>query len=318
MTKILDVFGRAEGICIAASIYSLGYLLTAAATNAKIYLFARALSALGGQGIQLAQQIIVAGPSSPPSALSTSSPLFPADTTTLSNRGLITSTVSLPWLVTTWVGPPLGALFVRQGPAGYRAAYAVFGVLLPLVATVLFCTLYLEWRKIRTKALREGRTPSTRDLGFGVATRASWMGSHHSHHHRSLNTPHASPRKDRQPIPSSFRASLDSPDRQRPHSSYHPHPYTSPDLDPASELSDRERREVSTFTAAAHELNKRKRWNKSGWDKVKELWRDMDMVGLASLTVGCTLFLLPFTLATKTPESWASRTSPLLHSSLSL
>jgi hypothetical protein len=236
-----------------------------------------------------------------------------ADTTTLSNRGLITSTVSLPWLVTTWVGPPLGALFVRQGPAGYRAAYAVFGVLLPLVATVLFCTLYLEWRKIRTKALREGRTPSTRDLGFGVATRASWMGSHHAQHHRSATSPHSSPRKDRQPIPSSFRATLDSPDRQRPHSSYHStptsHPYISPTLDPSSELTEAEQRELSTFTVAARELNKRKRWNKSGWDKTKELWRDMDMLGLASLTVGCTLFLLPFTLAAKTPESWASRAS---------
>lgn len=64
MTKILDVFGRAEGICLAATLYSLGYIITAAATNARVYLAARALSALGGQGIQLAQQIIVAGASS--------------------------------------------------------------------------------------------------------------------------------------------------------------------------------------------------------------------------------------------------------------
>lgn len=132
-----------------------------------MYLAARALSALGGQGIQLAQQIIV------------------ADTTTLANRGLITSTISLPWILTTWIGPPLGAFFQRQGPAGYRAAYAVFGTLLPLVACVLFFTLCLEWRKIKQRAQAEGRKPNTRDLGFGVATRASWMSAHHHHqHHR--------------------------------------------------------------------------------------------------------------------------------------
>lgn len=64
MTKVLDVFGRAEGVCFAAALYSLGYLITAGATDVKVYVFARALSALGGQGIQLAQQIIVAGTSS--------------------------------------------------------------------------------------------------------------------------------------------------------------------------------------------------------------------------------------------------------------
>lgn len=63
MTKVLDVFGRAEGVCFAAALYSLGYLVTAGATDVKVYVFARALSALGGQGIQLAQQIIVAGES---------------------------------------------------------------------------------------------------------------------------------------------------------------------------------------------------------------------------------------------------------------
>ncbi|GAA6006045.1 hypothetical protein JCM10207_007324 [Rhodosporidiobolus poonsookiae] len=278
MTKILDVFGRAEGICIAATLYSLGYLITAAATDVRVYIFARALSALGGQGIQLAQQIIV------------------ADTTTLANRGLITSTVSLPWLLTTWIGPPLGAFFQRRGPAGYRAAYAVFGILLPLVATVLFCTLWLEWRKIRSKALREGRTPSTRDLGFGVATRASW---HHEHYHSQSTS--SSPRKERNPLPSAFRSPLDAP-HLRDNAL---HPSVSRDsIESSDSFTRQERREASAAAAAATELNKRKRWNKTSWDKVKELWQDLDMVGLVAMTLGCSLFLLPFTLATKRPESW--------------
>ncbi|GAA5988535.1 hypothetical protein JCM11641_003307 [Rhodosporidiobolus odoratus] len=279
MTKILDVFGRAEGICFAAILYSLGYLITAGATDVRVYVFARALSALGGQGIQLAQQIIV------------------ADTTTLSNRGLITSTVSLPWLLTTWIGPPLGALFQRQGPAGYRAAYAIFGILLPLVATVLFCTLWLEWNKIKRKALKEGRTPSTRDLGFGVATRASWMSSHHQHHqHHHHQFLHGSPRTGGAALPSTFRTSFESQ-----------HPYLSPTaLDDASSpaIGDdfstaQDRREASAFMAAAHELSKRKRWNKSTFEKATELWKELDMVGLASFALGTGMFLLPFTLGEK-------------------
>lgn len=69
MTKILDVFGRAEGIALAAFFYFLGYILTASARDVRVYICARALAALGGQGLQLAQQIIIAGSSLLPSPL---------------------------------------------------------------------------------------------------------------------------------------------------------------------------------------------------------------------------------------------------------
>ncbi|KAL8291955.1 hypothetical protein RQP46_001421 [Phenoliferia psychrophenolica] len=124
MTKILDVFGRAEGVAFAAFLYFFGYLLTAASMDVRVFVVARAIAALGGQGLQLSQQIII------------------ADTTTLTNRGLITSTISLPWLFTTWLGPPLGSFFQRQGEAGYRLAYALFGTLLPLISTVLISRTY--------------------------------------------------------------------------------------------------------------------------------------------------------------------------------
>jgi len=212
------------------------------------------------------------------------------DTTTLSNRGLITSTVSLPWLLTTWIGPPLGAFFQRRGPIGYRLAYATFGILLPLLATVLFCTLWLEWKKIKRKAVREGRTPSTRDLGFGVSTRAAWKtarsvsvieeggaraGLHHQHY---------------QPGRSSLSAVSEDEDE-----------------DDTVQYGRRDRRLSHAADAAANELSKRKRWRMSIWDKAAELWKDLDVVGLVALTVGCGAFLLPFTLAMKTNHSWASR-----------
>lgn len=131
--KILDVFGRAEGIALAALLFALGYLMAACSTSIPMFLVAKALAALGAQGIQLAQQIIV------------------ADTTTLTNRGLITSTISLPWLVTTWIGPPIGAMFQSLGPTGYRTCYALFGILLPLVSGLLVLTLFAQWK--RTKRL---------------------------------------------------------------------------------------------------------------------------------------------------------------------
>lgn len=131
--KILDVFGRAEGIALAGGVFAAGYFLAACANSIPTFLVAKALAALGAQGIQLAQQIIV------------------ADTTTLTNRGLITSTISLPWLVTTWIGPTLGAALQSVGPTGYRATYALFALLVPFVSCLLVVTLFAQWR--RTKRL---------------------------------------------------------------------------------------------------------------------------------------------------------------------
>lgn len=73
-------------------------------------------------------------------------------------------------------------------------------------------------------------------------------------------------------------------------------------MDPT--LSTRERREAAAAETAAQEMTKRKRWNMTTWSKTVELWKDLDVLGLVALTVGCILFLLPFTLATKRPESW--------------
>ncbi|KAM0745775.1 MFS general substrate transporter [Meredithblackwellia eburnea MCA 4105] len=228
MTKILDVYGRAEGCTLAAGLYFVGYMLTATAKSPWVFIVARAIATLGGQGIQLAQQIIV------------------ADTTTLTNRALITSTISLPWLVTTWLGPPLGAFFLSRGLVAYRIAYGIFGTLLPLVSGVLICTLLYEWKKAKKRLLRR------RSMLFGNGRRADGApGSSRSTPSRRIG----------------HREESDNPD------------------------------DVIV-----------KEWERGAFSwshRTKTIWRDLDVVGLASLTVGCILVLLPLTLAAKRPQSWA-------------
>ncbi|KAK4054078.1 hypothetical protein OIV83_001103 [Microbotryomycetes sp. JL201] len=247
-TKILDVFGRAEGVLLAAVLYSVGYLMTAAATNAPVYMVARAIASLGGQGLQLAQQIIV------------------ADTTTLTNRGLITSTISLPWLMTTWIGPPLGAWFQKHGEPGYRAAYVTFGILLPAVAGFLFCTLLAQWRKVRRVGMSRGYTPSTADFN-----------------------PHAT---NDGTLTGDWVDKVDIVERAIG-------PGGIIDYDTQSA-----RRSAYAFEAILNaERARRARLTTKG--KVLECWRELDIIGLACLTIGCGLFLLPFTIATHTKKSWA-------------
>jgi len=131
------------------------------------------------------------------------------------------------------------------------------------------------------------------------------MSSHHHHHHRSPHAASSSPSTS----PARFK---------HEHLPAHHSPLADADLDieagaPVTNherMPTHERRMASAAEAAAHELDKRQRWNATTWSKAKELWRDLDVVGLVTLTAGSILFLLPFTLATKTPDSWAERASP--------
>ncbi|EGG02225.1 uncharacterized protein MELLADRAFT_38673, partial [Melampsora larici-populina 98AG31] len=119
MSKVMDVFGRAEGVMIATVLYFIGATLTSSATSVTQYGIARIASALGSQGLQLAQMILV------------------ADTSSLASRALLTSTISSPWIFTTWIGPVIGARFKQMGEFGYRIIYVVFGILVPLCAMLL-------------------------------------------------------------------------------------------------------------------------------------------------------------------------------------
>lgn len=89
----------------------------------------RVIGSAGAQGINLAQQVII------------------ADITSLASRALVTSTVFTPWLVTPWLGPPLAQVFKDAGPAGYRSAYTLFGIAVPLSCV---CLLIMLWSAYRT------------------------------------------------------------------------------------------------------------------------------------------------------------------------
>lgn len=67
ITKVLDVFGRAQGVAVAATFWLVGYAFTATASSARMFIFGRAFAALGAQGLGLAQQIVVAGECCSPS-----------------------------------------------------------------------------------------------------------------------------------------------------------------------------------------------------------------------------------------------------------
>lgn len=131
MAKILDVFGRAEGLALSAALYLLGYVLTSMSNDIVSFAIARLIGSAGAQGINLTQQIIL------------------ADITTLASRGVYIATQFTPWLLAPWVGPPIGQLFKDMGEPGWRAIYLLSGIIVPLSCLAIILLLWTAYRRLR-------------------------------------------------------------------------------------------------------------------------------------------------------------------------
>ncbi|WAQ85965.1 hypothetical protein PtA15_6A595 [Puccinia triticina] len=134
MSKIMDVFGWAEGFLVAIMIYLIGAILTASSKGVIQHGIGQTAAALGSQGLQLSHMIIV------------------ANTSSLTSWALLTWTITLPWIFTTWIGPVVGSWFLSKGAFGYRTIYLVFGLAVLLCASWLMLVLWMEWRKLKSEA----------------------------------------------------------------------------------------------------------------------------------------------------------------------
>jgi MFS family permease len=149
---VLDHFGRAEATAVSAALYGIGFICTGLSRDVIFYavrLFsgrglrssaaqiAKTIGSLGGTGLQLCIAVLI------------------ADTTTLSNRALVSSTIAIPWLLTIWVGPVLASAALEHGQAGQRAFYIAFGIAVPLLCLPLVFTLRRTYARVSHALLRK-------------------------------------------------------------------------------------------------------------------------------------------------------------------
>ena len=81
--------------------------------------------------------------------------VFIADTSTLKNRALMLSFATSPYIITTWIGGPV-AQSVLSGP-GWRWAFGIFTIIIPVVVTPLAALVLFNDRKARKQGLLEPR-----------------------------------------------------------------------------------------------------------------------------------------------------------------
>jgi MFS family permease len=98
---------------------------------------AKTIGSFGGTGLQLCITVLI------------------ADTTTLSNRALVSSTIAIPWLITIWIGPLIASYALDHGETGQRALYIVFGIVVPLLCLPLIFTLRQTYQRVSHSLLRK-------------------------------------------------------------------------------------------------------------------------------------------------------------------
>ena len=129
MAKIANVFGRLEAFSISVAIYVVGYIQQAASNNVKTFAAAQIFYSAGSTGLQILQQIFI------------------ADTSDLLNRALFSSLPDVPFLVTTWAGPPLANSLLAE--TTWRWGYGIWAIVLPVAFLPLALSLLLNARKAK-------------------------------------------------------------------------------------------------------------------------------------------------------------------------
>lgn len=137
IAKIIDVFGRPNGLLLCLLLGTVGLVMMAACNNVETYAAAMVFNTVGNNGIVYILSVFI------------------ADTTRLKNRGLMQALMNSASLITGWIAGPLAEGFL-SGP-GWRAAFGMFSALVPFAVLPLFALQMWYLRKAKRMGLLQKR-----------------------------------------------------------------------------------------------------------------------------------------------------------------
>lgn len=129
VAKLIDTWGRPQGLVIMTTLATLGLVLMAACNGAETYAAAQILHAIGFSGFSYILEIVI------------------ADTSSLKDRALAFAFTGSPAIATNLLGPPAAQWFLRH--SSWRIAFSMFAILTPLVVLPVFLILETNVRKAR-------------------------------------------------------------------------------------------------------------------------------------------------------------------------
>ncbi|KAG8672853.1 hypothetical protein FPOAC2_06265 [Fusarium poae] len=134
LSKILDLWGRAEGFLLMVLFATIGMIMMAASQNLPTYCAAYVFWQVGWSGLTYSIDVIT------------------ADSTQLKNRGLAYAFTSSPYMITAFAGPKSAEAFLLNDDQ-WRWGFGTFSIVLPVVAAPLYALLRYNLQKAKRQGL---------------------------------------------------------------------------------------------------------------------------------------------------------------------
>lgn len=133
VSKIMDVWGRAEGFLFMTVSATLGLVIMAGCHNLPTFCAAYVFYTIGFTGMTYCVDVIT------------------ADSSTLKNRGLAFAFTSSPYIITAFAGPKVGENLYYN--ISWRWGFGCFAIIFPVVAAPLYFVLKVNLRKAKKNGL---------------------------------------------------------------------------------------------------------------------------------------------------------------------
>lgn len=142
LSKILDIWGRAEGFAMMVTFATLGMVMMAACNNLATFSAGYVFYQIGFGGVIYSIDVIT------------------SDISKLKNRGLAFAFTSSPYMISAFAGPKAAESFYEE--YSWRWGIGTFAIILPIVASPMFCIIKYNLKKATAKGVlkpeRSGRT----------------------------------------------------------------------------------------------------------------------------------------------------------------
>ncbi|KAL4972652.1 major facilitator superfamily domain-containing protein [Aspergillus desertorum] len=133
LSKILDVWGRAEGFLFMTILATLGMVIMAACHNLATFCAAYVFYTIGFSGMTYCIDVIT------------------ADSSKLKNRALAYAFTSSPYIITAFAGPKASEDFYAL--YGWRWGFGVFSIVFPITAAPLYILFKLNLKKAKNRGV---------------------------------------------------------------------------------------------------------------------------------------------------------------------
>ncbi|KAK5940428.1 hypothetical protein PMZ80_006843 [Knufia obscura] len=135
IAKILDTWGRPQGMALTLFLWIVGFIMMAGCKNVETYAAAQVFSAVGAQGVSYCMTVFI------------------SDTSSLRNRGLMLAFATSPYIFTTFAGGPASESVLSPGGIGWRWGFGIFTLIIPAVVLPLIFIFWFNQRKAKKQGV---------------------------------------------------------------------------------------------------------------------------------------------------------------------